>query len=77
MKHNRRTISPHRAIALAGYGKHGKENWEIVKTLSAKEKLQWLVEEGEGAKKGENIVVGRVELGMENKGEWPGQLSRD
>ncbi|GAA5871841.1 hypothetical protein JCM16303_000895 [Sporobolomyces ruberrimus] len=76
MKHNRRTISPHRAIALAGYGKEGKENWEIVKTLSAKEKLEWLVEEGEGARKGEKIVVGQVELGMENKGEWPGQLPK-
>ncbi|GAA5930273.1 uncharacterized protein JCM15063_004762 [Sporobolomyces koalae] len=78
MKHNRRTISPHRAIALAGYGaQHGKQNWEIVQKLSAKEKLQWLVEEGEGAKKGQGIVVGEVELGMDKKGEWPGQLKRD
>ncbi|GAA5841818.1 hypothetical protein JCM3766R1_005579 [Sporobolomyces carnicolor] len=76
LKHNRRTISPHRAIALAGYGAHGQANWEIVKTLSAKEKLEWLVEEGVGAKKGETIVVGEVELGMENKGSWPGQLTR-
>jgi hypothetical protein len=74
MKHNRRTISPHRAIALAGYGKQGRENWEIVRTLSAKEKLEWLVEEGAGAKKGEKIVVGEVELGMDQKKEWPGQM---
>lgn len=77
LKHNRRTISPHRAFALAGYGKGGQENWEIVKTMSAKEKLQWLVEEGEGAKKGEKITVGQVELGMEERGSWPGQLTRD
>ena len=45
--------------------------------MSAKEKLQWLVDEGEGAKKGEKITVGQVELGMEEKGSWPGQLTRD
>ncbi|GAA5848470.1 hypothetical protein JCM5353_000936 [Sporobolomyces roseus] len=77
LKHNRRTISPHRAFALAGYGRDGKENWEIVKTMSAKEKLQWLVEEGEGAKKGEKITVGQVELGMQESRSWPGQLTRD
>ncbi|GAA6010659.1 hypothetical protein JCM11491_003014 [Sporobolomyces phaffii] len=74
MKHNRRTISPHRALALGGYGRHGRANWDIVKTLSAREKLEWLVEEGAGRRKGDGIVVGDVELGMESKGEWPGQL---
>jgi len=45
--------------------------------MSAKEKLQWLVEEGAGAKKGEKITVGQVELGMEESRSWPGQLTRD
>ncbi|GAA6062917.1 hypothetical protein JCM10212_007148 [Sporobolomyces blumeae] len=75
MKHARRTISPHRAIALAGYGKDGPTNWEIVKTLSAKEKLEWLVMEGKGFEKAKAITVGPVEVGMENKSEWPGQLA--
>ncbi|GAA5832513.1 hypothetical protein JCM11251_001354 [Rhodosporidiobolus azoricus] len=76
LKHNRRTIPPARAFALTGYDSdHGKgrENWEIVKTMTAKDKLKWLVNEhGEG--KGKGIVVGSEERGMENKGKWPGQL---
>ncbi|GAA5871078.1 hypothetical protein JCM1840_007584 [Sporobolomyces johnsonii] len=75
LKHRRRTIPPARALALAGYGAaDGAANWEIVQTLNAREKLQWLVGEGEGEKKGRAIRVGDVERGMERKGEWPGKL---
>ncbi|GAA5848865.1 hypothetical protein JCM8547_006370 [Rhodosporidiobolus lusitaniae] len=74
MKHNRRTIPPARAFALSGYDSdHGKgrENWEIVEGMSAKEKLKWLV--GEDKKgKGEGIVVGSEEREMDRRSEWPG-----
>lgn len=72
MKHNRRTIPPARAFALAGYDSDhgfGKENAEIVKGLSAKEKLKWLV--GEDGGKGAGIRVGSESRGMDVK-DWPG-----
>ncbi|CEQ42834.1 SPOSA6832_04701 [Sporobolomyces salmonicolor] len=74
LKHKRRTIPPARAFALAGYGADGAANWEIVQTLNAHEKLQWLIGEGEGEKKGGAIRVADAERAMEGKGEWPGQL---
>lgn len=72
LKHNRRTIPPAKAFALTGYDSDhgfGKENYEIVKTMSAREKLKWLTGEdkdGKGA---------AIRVGSENRGkgptEWP------
>jgi hypothetical protein len=38
--------------------------------MSKKERIKWIF--GEGEEKA--IVMGETEVGMENKGEWPGQL---
>ncbi|GAA5990240.1 hypothetical protein JCM11641_001795 [Rhodosporidiobolus odoratus] len=76
LKHNRRTIPPCKAFALAGYdSSHGKgeANWEIAKAMTAGEKLKWLAGDDEGGK-GKGLVVGDVERGMERKSEWPCQL---
>lgn len=81
IKHRRRTVSPHRAFALTGYGsEHGPRNWAIAQRMSPQEQLAWLLDtEGNSGKakgaEGEEIVLGPVERGMENKGEWPGQLA--
>lgn len=74
IKHKRRTIPPYRALSLTGYGPNGKENWEVVKGMTKREKLGWLVgDEEEG--KGKAIRCVEVERGMEKKGEWPGQVA--
>lgn len=79
IKHNRRTVSPHRAFALTGYGaEHGERNWAIAQTMSKKEQLQWLFgerAEGDAIQKGDGIVLGPVERGMDTKSTWPGQLA--
>lgn len=74
IKHNRRTVSPHRAFALTGYGvKHGAQNWAVVQTMDKEEQLKWLF--GEDVEKAKEIVLGPVERGMEGKSQWPGQLA--
>ncbi|GJN90200.1 hypothetical protein Rhopal_003199-T1 [Rhodotorula paludigena] len=74
IKHNRRTIPPYRAFALTGYGaEHGAKNYEVVQTMSQKEKLAWLVGDDVGVK-GKSIVCGPVERGMEGRSEWAGQV---
>ncbi|GAA5957012.1 hypothetical protein JCM8115_003931 [Rhodotorula mucilaginosa] len=79
IKHNRRTVSPHRAFALTGYGaEHGERNWAIAQTMSKQEQLQWLFGEkveGGAIQKGDGIVLGPVERGMDTKSTWPGQLA--
>ncbi|GAA6040301.1 hypothetical protein JCM8097_009409 [Rhodosporidiobolus ruineniae] len=78
LKHNRRTIPPARAFALAGYDSdHGKgaQNWEIVKGLSRKEKLAFLLAQpGQEEGKARGITVGSIERGMDKVQEWPAEL---
>lgn len=46
--------------------------------MSKREQLQWLFDEpleGAAAEKGNGIVLGPVERGMDAKSTWPGQLA--
>ncbi|KAM0750214.1 hypothetical protein T439DRAFT_247662 [Meredithblackwellia eburnea MCA 4105] len=76
LKIGRRTVSPARALALAGYGtEHGKSNWEIVKKMSKKEQREWLFDFGEGSSgKDWGIIVGPTEMRLETASEWPGSF---